>query len=179
VIELERVGPPELERVRPVLTTAYQEVYGGGDPFHSAEQFERRLRGYAASPTWEAVLAWDGGQPAGYAFGAALSSSYWWEDSEPPLDEAFTREDGRRTLALYELLVRRPWRGTGLARHLHDRLLHHRREQRVTLLVDHDHDKVRILYEHWGYRRVALLRPFPDSPLYDIMLRPRCLPLRP
>jgi len=171
-LRLERVGRSDLGRVRPVLSRLYSEAYGPDDPFHSRERFEQRLDGYASSPSWEGIVAWADGRPAGYAFGAALRSSYWWEDSEPALDDAFTREDGERTFALYELLVRQPWRGTGLARRLHDRLLDGRPETRVTLLVQHDHSGVRGLYQRWGYRSVALLRPYPDAPLYDIMVRP-------
>ncbi|WP_411292905.1 GNAT family N-acetyltransferase [Streptomyces sp. CBMA123] len=77
-----------------------------------------------------------------------------------------------RTFALCEVMVRKRWRGTGVARTLHEELLSHRIEDRSHLLVEEDHPKVRVLYERWGYTRMGTMQPYPDSPRYDSMLRP-------
>lgn len=40
----------------------------------------------------------------------------------------------------------------------------------VVLLVDPEHPRVQALYETWGFRKVGKRRPFPDSPVYAVML---------
>jgi hypothetical protein len=74
------------------------------------------------------------------------------------------------TFGLCEIMVRTPWRKKGYARGIHDELMRQRTEARASLLVDHEHPKVRDLYGAWGYRKVGETRPFPDSPLYDAMV---------
>jgi len=69
-------------------------------------------------------------------------------------------------------MVRDPWRGTGIARLLHDELLSHRIEERSHLLVEPDHPKVRALYERWGYQWMGVMQPYTDAPRYDSLLRP-------
>ncbi|ARZ67960.1 hypothetical protein SMD11_2309 [Streptomyces albireticuli] len=88
-----------------------------------------------------------------------------------PLPEEDRAEDGARTLALFELMVRHPWRGTGVAQRIHEELLTGRPEERVTLLVEPTHVKVKALYERWGYEDIGDQRPFPDAPVYATMLR--------
>lgn len=48
-----------------------------------------------------------------------------------PLSPDFTEETGSRTLALFEIMIRTPWRGTGVARKIHEELLAYRTEERV------------------------------------------------
>lgn len=174
-VELVRYGQHQLAAVRPTLVSLYAEIYADdlSDPFFSVERFEQRLEGHASRSGWEAVVAYDGGEAAGYAYAATLPErSAWWAGMLQPLPEEEAAEDGRRTLALFELMVRQPWRGTGLAHRIHEQLLSGRPEERVTLLVDPTHPKVQALYERWGYRNIGDQRPFPDSPLYATMLRP-------
>jgi GNAT superfamily N-acetyltransferase len=170
---LERVGADRLAEVRQTLLDVYAEVYEDelGDPFFSVGRFDQRLGAHAANPSWEVVIGYDGEEPVGYAYGATLrAGTGWWEGTDPPLPADVTAEDGARTMALYELMVRKPWRKTGVSKLLHDTLREGRAEERVTLLVESSHARVRALYERWGYRRVAGLRPFRDAPPYDVML---------
>lgn len=44
------------------------------------------------------------------------------------------------------------------------------------LPADSGHPKVRTLYESWGYRKVGERQPFPDSPVFAVMVME--LPLR-
>jgi hypothetical protein len=67
-------------------------------------------------------------------------------------------------------MVRAPWRGTQVARGIHDELMHQRPEDRASLFVETAHPKVRSLYERWGYEKVGQSQPFPDSPRYDVMV---------
>lgn len=39
------------------------------------------------------------------------------------------------------------------------------------MLVESAHRRVRALYEQWGYESVGRSQPYPDGPLYDVMLR--------
>ncbi|MFF6997495.1 GNAT family N-acetyltransferase [Streptomyces sp. NPDC008313] len=158
----------------PTLVSLYADVYADqlSDPFFSVERFEQRLANYASRPGWEAVVAYDGGEASGYAFAATLpQKTGWWSHMLAPLPEDDTAEDGKRTTALFELMVREPWRGTGLARRVHERLLSGRPEERVTLLVEVTHPKVKALYESWGYSNVGNQQPFPDAPVYATMVR--------
>ena len=43
--------------------------------------------------------------------------------------------------------------------------------------MDTTHPKVQALYESWGYRKVGQRQPFPDSPVYAVMLAELPLPL--
>ena len=94
-------------------------------------------------------------------------------DAEPEPEPGFTDEDGSRTFALSEIMVRRPWTGRGVAHALHDELLRGRNEKRATLLVELGNDVAYRAYTAWGWRKVARLRPgWPDAPLYDVLILP-------
>jgi len=117
-------------------------------------------------------VAFDGGEAVGYAYGAPLpENAAWWRGVVEPLSGEETQEDGQRTPALFEIMVRGSWRGTGLAHRIHEELLAGRDEERVTLLVEPEHPKVKALYEEWGYRHIGDQQPFPDAPLYGSMVR--------
>ncbi|MFI6093760.1 hypothetical protein [Streptomyces sp. NPDC051218] len=38
------------------------------------------------------------------------------------------------------------------------------------LLVEVKHPRLQALYEDWGFRKVGERQPFPDSPLYAVVL---------
>jgi GNAT superfamily N-acetyltransferase len=170
---LQRFRLPDLDSIRPTLIDLYLELYAAdrNSGFFTRERFSERLADHAG-PGWEAVVGYDQGHAFGYAYGCPLpQDTVWWEGAEPTPPDDVTAEDGRRTFALLQLMVGTRWRGSGIARQLHDELLRKRSEERVTLLVECDHPKVRGLYEQWGYQSVAQSHPYPDGPLYDIMLR--------
>ncbi|WP_432013658.1 N-acetyltransferase [Streptomyces cucumeris] len=169
----------DVEEVRQLLLDIHVEVRGGfgmmDRPFNAVERFGERLSTYAARPGWKTVIAYHGDEPVGYTFATPLGpDTRWWEGTEPSLPDHCTKETGSRTLALNEILVRAPWRGTGSARRLHDELLAGRREERVTLLVNPEtaDGRLQAVYESWGYRQIATQQPFPDSPVFAAMLRP-------
>jgi ribosomal protein S18 acetylase RimI-like enzyme len=83
--------------------------------------------------------------------------------------DGFTTESGDRTFAINELHVRAQWRGHGVASRLHQELLDHRPEKRVTILVRPD-NPARATYLHWGYQVASRLQPYPDSPVYDALI---------
>lgn len=171
---IQRFGLPDLGYVRPIVVGLYLELYAADreSPFFSRQRFNERLDDHAG-PGWEALVAYDQGEPAGCAYGCPLPpDTVWWEGAQSPPPPEVTAESGRRTFAVLQLMVKPVWRGTGTARRLHDELLRHRPEERTTLLVERDHPRVRALYEQWGYTTVAFSRPYPDGPSYELMLRP-------
>lgn len=173
-VTLRRYDLGELDAVRPTLTDLYAEVYADrlSDPFFSLDRFQERLTGHVSRPGWEVVVGQDGDRAIGYAYGAPLPQrARWWAGMLAPLPEHVTHETGTRTLALFELLVLKPWRKTGSAHRIHEELLAGRPEERVTLLVEQTHPRVKALYEQWGYENVGDQRPFPDAPVYATMVR--------
>ncbi|MFF0191339.1 GNAT family N-acetyltransferase [Streptomyces anulatus] len=144
--------------------------------FVSPGRFAEGLDHWTARPGWSCVVGYDGDQPVGYAYGAPLpQGSRWWggllTDVPADVPADVTAETGTRTYALSELMVREPWRKTGVARQLHSALLATRREERATLLVDQTHPKGHALYRSWGWTTLGDLRPrLADAPLFHAML---------
>ncbi|MER7582623.1 GNAT family N-acetyltransferase [Kitasatospora sp. NPDC097691] len=157
------------------LIEVYSEVYAQEadvDPFFSVERFAERLRRHAAGSRWGCVLGEINGEAIGYAYGFARTAAYQWGGLITAAPAELLEETDTRTFALCEVMVRAGWRGTGIARTLHEELLSHRIEDRSHLLVQEDHPRVRALYERWGYSRMGTMQPYPDGPRYDSMLRP-------
>jgi hypothetical protein len=175
-VEMRRYGLDDLtDDLRQTLTDVYAEVYADrlSDPFFDIPRFLERLEGHTSRPGWEVVMGYAGGEPVGYAYGSPLPErTRWWAGMLKLLPEEMTDETGgTRTLALFELMVRQPWRKTGTAHSIHEELLSGRPEERVTLLVEPTHPKVKALYEAWGYEDIGDQQPFPDAPVYATMLR--------
>lgn len=142
-------------------------------PNYQVAAFAERLDRHANEPGWEAVFAYDADEPVGYVYANTLTSDdRWWKRMTDPLPAGYTDVP---TMAIKEIGVRTPWRGTGTARRIHDELLAHRTEDRVTLLVNPaaGDGKVQTLYESWGYTAINTQQPSPDSPRLTAMARPR------
>lgn len=168
----------DMNPVRQTIVDIHVEVrqrdLGLTGPFYTAERFNERLTSHRSEPGWEAVIAYDGTEPAGFAYATPLSpNTRWWTTMTTQLPDDYTLETGKRTLALNEIVVRRPWRGTGLAHRIHEELLDGRDEERVTLLVNPKagDGKVQAVYERWGYEKIGEQQPFPDSPVFAAMMR--------
>jgi ribosomal protein S18 acetylase RimI-like enzyme len=158
----------------PVYEASHTDVIA--DPFYSAARFAERVRGYVGAPGFELVAAAVDGEPVGQAFGYALpANARWWAGLTTPAEPGLTDETGTRTFALCELMVSPAWQSRGVAHALHDELLHHRSEQRATLLVRENNETAQRAYVKWGWRKIGKLKPYPDAPHYDAML----LALRP
>jgi GNAT superfamily N-acetyltransferase len=74
---------------------------------------------------------------------------------------------------LFDFAVREAYRGRGVGRRLHDRLLGSRAELRATLSVEPVALQTKAVYERWGWRRVGEMAGGPSAaaPLFDIYLR--------
>ncbi|HLL36644.1 MAG TPA: N-acetyltransferase [Streptomyces sp.] len=171
----------DVEPVRKLLLDIHVEVRSEfglmDDPFNAVDRYDERLVSYASRSGWETVIGYQDGEPVGYVFGGPLGpGSLWWSSMRQPPPEDFTREDGTRTFAIQEILVRAPWRGTagaGTSRLLHEALLAERTERRATLLVDptRSDGRLKAVYESWGYQDIGEQQPFPDSPVFATMVR--------
>ncbi|MEU9349179.1 GNAT family N-acetyltransferase [Streptomyces sp. NPDC048278] len=180
-VEIRHYTSDHAAELRETLMDVYREVYADSiadDPFNGVERFGRGLDGWSSRPGWTCTVAYDGDQVVGYAYGAPLpEGAAWWRGLLHPVPEHVVRETGTRTYAISELMVRVPWRKTGVSRRLHDELLAPRKEGRATLLVRSSHPKVHALYVSWGWRLLGQLIPRIESaPKFDAMLVK--LPLR-
>jgi hypothetical protein len=140
-------------------------------PHYSVARFGERLSRHGAEPGWEAVIGWDQGEPAAFIYANSINADdRWWARMNTPLPTGIT---ARPTVAVKELMVRDPWRKTGLSRQLHDSLLAGRSEEQVTLMVNPEagDGKVMAIYSGWGYREVSYTQPSPDSPRLVAMIR--------
>ncbi|GAB2684069.1 GNAT family N-acetyltransferase [Nocardia thraciensis] len=161
-----------------IFRGAYVEAIESGSAFASPEAFMHRFDAYtdaSRGPGFELVMARIVGGPCGQAWGWPLGpASRWWDGLQ--LDDgdigAFTAEDGSRTFALSEIMVRTEFTGRGIARALHDELLGGRPERRATLLVNPNNRRAYDTYLRWGWLRVGTLRPsWPDAPQFDVLIR--------
>lgn len=99
------------------------------------------------------------------------SEDRWWKRVSPAPPAEYT---SRNAVALKEIGVRVPWRGTGTARRIHDALLAGRSEPYVSLMVNSlaGDGKVHRLYQGWGYEDIGRSQPSADSPVLTAMIRP-------
>jgi GNAT superfamily N-acetyltransferase len=137
----------------------------------------RRFDAYTWNNTFDLVIAYVDGEPAGQSWGWPLAyRSPWWAGLDAEPEPGFASEDGHRTFALSEIMVRHELTGHGIAHALHDELLGARHEKRATLLAEPENTPAYRAYTSWGWHTVARLRPgWPDAPLFDVLVLP--LPL--
>ena len=160
--------------VAEIYRTSYVEAVASGEPFHSVDAFMERFDTYATIEGFDMLIAYLGGEPVGQTWGWPLAAdTRWWDGLLAPLPAELTREDGHRTFALSEIMVRADLTGRGIAHHLHDTLLDGRAEERATLLVEPDNTTAYRAYLRWGWEKVGQLRPsWPDAPVWDVLLVP-------
>ncbi|MGW6605779.1 N-acetyltransferase family protein [Streptomyces sp. NPDC055036] len=147
-----------LPQIRSTILGVYADVYADeiySDPFFSMERFEERLKAQTSAPGWACAIAEVGGHEVGYTYG-------------------FTARDDEDTFKLCENMLRQAWRKRGISRLMHDELMSHRQERRSQLLVRRERPRLRAMYETWGYEHAGEKLPFPDSPLYDVMVLDLC-----
>ncbi|MEV8626183.1 GNAT family N-acetyltransferase [Streptomyces sp. NPDC051079] len=164
---LRRYGHRQAAEIRQVLLDVHTDAYADEtDDFHDQERFAWFVDHWSGLPGFDCVIAYDGDEPVGYAYGApAVHGREWWREYLSPAPETAS------TFSLSELMVRPKWRATGLSARLHTELVGRRREPLAVLLVDTTHSRVQALYASWGYAKVGERRPFADSPLYAVMVR--------
>jgi ribosomal protein S18 acetylase RimI-like enzyme len=175
-LTLQRYIYPDLTDVTwSTIVSLWESTYGGvmrEDPFFTTERFLQRMHGYAAAPGFSMAVGYCASRPVGMACGYALPPrARWWADLVTEVPEGFTEETGSRTFAINEIIVHPNFPGRRYATILHDFLLESRTEERATLLVEQD-NVARNIYIGWGWRRAGKLKPFDDSPTFDVMILP-------
>jgi GNAT superfamily N-acetyltransferase len=162
-----------LHAYRDDLLNLYAEVYAErlDDPFFSLPRYWERLAAYGERDGFTVVTGRLDNELIGYALGYTLpAGSRWWQGLRQEVYPDLLEENGRRTFALTEIMVRTAWRRCGYARVLHDALLTDRREERATLLVLPDNVPAKTAYLSWGWHKLGELQPFDDAPVYDAMV---------
>jgi GNAT superfamily N-acetyltransferase len=155
-----------LDKMAEVYAEVYAEPPYNSGPLWQSDAFLDRTRRQAARPGFAIVLARShAAEIVGYAFGLPFESGRWWSGnaSEPPREILAASK-----FAVIELIVRKPWRGRGIARHLHDRLLGGRPEP-YAVLTALPAAPARQVYRRWGWEQVGTAQHTPDSPVLDAL----------
>lgn len=166
-------APSLFETVRDIYAEVYAEA-----PYHEGPDeiagFTDAWGRYLTLPGFRLVIASQANHPVGMAFGHVLPvDTDWWDGTLTHLPEELTRERAGRTFAIIELAVRRPYRRQRIATQMHDQLVAGTWTERVTLLVRPEPETApaRAAYTNWGYHKTGDIRPGPDTPIYDLMIR--------
>ncbi|MFF9781627.1 GNAT family N-acetyltransferase [Streptomyces nigrescens] len=162
-----------LPRARQKLIDLYTDVRAEllHLPNYRADVFAERLDRHATEPGWHGVIAYVGDDAVGYAYANTIEpDDRWWARMTTPVPALYTAAPA---VAVKEIGVTTPWRGKGVARHIHDDLLADRSEPYATLMVNPaaGDGKVRRLYEGWGYAVIGEVQPSPESPVLACMAR--------
>lgn len=175
-LSFRRYNASEAHRLRDVVETIYVDSYrdaiSDGNPFDSTDEFMRRFDSYVSNTDFDLVVAYQGENAIGQAWGWPLTErSAWWEGLLAEPEPNFTHETGERTFALSEIMVIHGHRGKGIAHALHDTLLAGRSESRATLLVKPDNTRAYRVYQLWGWHKVAQLHPgWENAPTFDVLI---------
>ncbi|MEK2475843.1 GNAT family protein [Streptomyces noursei] len=170
-----RLDGPAAEEAEGDFTLVYAEVFAE-PPYCETEDDVvatfRRFRSQTRKRAFRAALArTPDGTPVGMAYGCPLGpKTGWWDSLTEPVSDEMRREDGHRTFGLMELAVRLPWRGHGIARRLHEALLHGIEAERVVLNVHPVNEAAGAAYRSWGYRKVGDARPWAGADLHDVLV---------
>lgn len=155
----------DLPQIRQTLIDIHADAYADAMDDDFNQRFPWFVDHWGGNPGFSCVIAYDGDEAVGFAYGApATPDREWWREHLDPAPEK------HRTFSFSELAVRTDRRKTGAAAVLSRALMDDREEDLAVLLVDTAHPRVQALYETWGYRKVGERQPFPDSPVYAVML---------
>ncbi|MEU5162188.1 GNAT family N-acetyltransferase [Streptomyces sp. NPDC020875] len=164
-LEIRRFGTEDLADIRQTIIDLYEVAAGTDRDDDFTKKFPWFVDHWGHQPAFTCVIAYDGDRAMGFAYGApAPEGREWWR--------AYLAQAPEKSLtfAYSELAVHPERRKQGVAYTLSRALLDDRPEDLAVLLVDTEHPRVQALYESWGFRKVGERRPFPDSPLYAVML---------
>ena len=161
----------DLPQIRQTIIDLHAAAAGPDRDDDFKKKFPWFVDHWGGNPGFACVIAYDGDEAVGFAYGApAVPSREWWREY---VDQAPEKD---RTFSCSEMAVHPKKRKQGLADLLSRALLGDRDEDLAVLLVDVKHPRVQALYETWGFRKVGERQPFPDSPVYAVMLAELPLP---
>lgn len=167
-IDLRRYGHNDLPGIRQTLLDVHADAYFDRRHEEFVQRFPWFVDHWGGREGFACVVAYEDGQPIGFTYGApGEPGREWWREylDEEPADPS--------TFSVSELMLRPRWRKQGLGERLHTALLANRPEALAVLTVDTKRPRLQALYEGWGYRKIGERQPFPDSPLYAVMLLDR------
>lgn len=168
--------PGQVASITTELKALYADVYAE-PPYYETEsdvaKFADRLAAQLRESSFFLVAAWDENRLAGYIYGFAIDrhSSLWANTFLSPDPGQRAYESTELLVFVSELLVAAEYRRRGVARALHDRFLAARTEHKAVLLAHPDARAAQSAYCRWGWYRVGAGRPFPDTPLYDTLMK--------
>lgn len=166
-----RFSHADLPKIRQALIDVHADAYADAMDNEFNQRFPWFVDNWGGNPDFDCVIAYDGDEAVGFAYGApGTPGREWWREHLTEVPEK------HRTFSYSELAVRTAYRKTGTAELVTRTLLDGRDEDLVQLLVDTEHPRVQVLYEGWGLRKVGERQPFADSPVYAVMIAE--LPLR-
>lgn len=168
VIDLRHYGQSSLpDGFKRMLIEVHADAYANAMDDDFNQRFPWFVDHWSGTNGFTCVIAFDGEEPTGFAYGAPLRPGReWWRSTGFEPNNGYTS-----TYAVSEMMVRPKWRKQGISDRLHKALLKERDEDLAVLLVDVMHPKVQGLYETWGYVKVGEQRPFADSPVYAVMVK--------
>jgi ribosomal protein S18 acetylase RimI-like enzyme len=164
-LDVRRFAHEDLPQIRQTIIDIHADAQGEAMQDDFKKRFPWFVDHWGGNPGFDCVMAYEGDEAVGFAYGApATEGREWWREHLDPAPEK------SRTFSYSELAVRQSWRKKGVADLLSRALFEGRGEDLAVLLVDVTHPKVQELYESWGFRKVGERQPFPDSPVYAVML---------
>ncbi|MGW0432591.1 N-acetyltransferase family protein [Micromonospora sp. NPDC003197] len=172
--ELRRFTADQAQDLLEPLVALYREIHATPETeFHNEARYRRQIAGHMSVPGWTLVTAIKRDELVGYAYGFPLpENTGWWQGLQTTVPNGFTVEDGRRTFAISEIMVRAAYRRQGIARALHDELLAGQPAERATLLAEPGNLPAQAAYAGWGWRKIGQLRPgWENAPLFDVLVR--------
>ena len=163
-LDVRRYSRVDLPQIRQTIIDIHADAQGKR-PDEFRKKFPWFVDQWGSREGYSCVIAWDGDTAVGFAYGApAVEGREWWREYVEPAPEKTV------TFAYSELAIRQAYRKRGIADLLSRALLEERPEDLGVLLVDVEHPRVQALYEKWGFRKVGEQQPFPDSPVFAVML---------
>ncbi|WP_167501268.1 GNAT family N-acetyltransferase [Streptomyces malaysiensis] len=164
-LDIRHFGHDDLADIRQTIIDLHAAAAGPDRDDDFKKKFPWFVDHWGGHPEFSCVIAFDGDKAVGFAYGApANPGREWWREYLDPAPEK------ELTFSYSELAVIPEWRKQGVAERLTRTLMAGRDEVLVVLLVDIEHPRVQALYESWGFRKVGERQPFPDSPVYAVML---------
>lgn len=151
------------------LADVYDEIYAE-PPYNSGPLFTRsaflsRTRAQAPTPGFTLITAEDSDEAlAGFSFGLPFGRRWWGGEATTPPEEL----KNATKFAVIELLVRQPFRGSGLGRDLMTALLAERPED-YAMLTSVPEAPAHTMYERWGWHKVGTVQPTATAPVMDAM----------
>ena len=171
-----RYEPEQVAGIAQELRSLYGAVYAE-PPYCETEsdaaEFESRLSSQVNEPAFSLFAAWDDDRLAGYIYGFAIESgSPLWTTVFLSPEPRYNLRDWTCPVAFVsELLVASNCRHRGIATVLHGAFVAARNEPKAVLLAHPEATAAQTAYRAWGWYRIGSGRPWPNTPLYDTLVK--------